>query len=299
MNNMNTPIRPPISIALVQALVKAQFPQWSHLPIEPVACSGWDNRTFHLGTNMSVRLPSAEGYASQPEKEYTWLPQLAPYLSMPISQPLALGKPSQEYPWNWSIHQWIEGESANSLLLSENQLETMALPLAEFLNELHTIPTKNGPTAGLHNYYRGAHPSVYDAEARSTITQLHHCIDKKAVMQLWEKAIDSQWENPPVWVHGDFSRGNILMKEEKVTAVIDFGCMGIGDPACDLVLAWTLFNYKSRSIFQSTLPLDENTWHRARGWALWKACLELKKCQDTESKEAIAQRHIINELLHG
>lgn len=286
-----------ITPSLVKMLIAEQFPTWSHLPIQPVASSGWDNRTFHLGKDMLVRLPSAEGYAAQPEKEQRWLPQLAPHLSLKIPESLGMGKPSEVYPWHWSIYRWIEGSSVNTLVLSDAQLENTARSLANFLNELHGVECHHGPLPGEHNYYRGAHPSVYDAETRTTITQLHHIIDEEAAMVLWEKAMASLWDKSLVWIHGDFASGNILMKQGEVVAVIDFGCMGIGDPACDLVIAWTLFKNDSRALFKSLLNLDDNTWTRARGWALWKACLELKKCNNMESTEAIKQRQIIDDLL--
>lgn len=285
-----------ITLQLIKELLFEQFPEWSDLPIRPVALSGWDNRTFHLGKDMLIRLPSAEDYALQPEKENKWLPRLSPHLSLKIPEPLTMGKPSHNYPWYWSIYRWIEGESANTLLLDDAQLEKMARSLGEFLNELHNIDVTGAPLPGSHNCYRGAHPSIYDVEARATIAQLHPVINQKKAVQLWERAIDSRWEINPVWVHGDFASGNILMKEGKVVAVIDFGCMSIGDPACDLVIAWTLFNNKSRNIFKSTVALDDNTWVRARGWALWKACLELKKCENLASVEAMRQRTIIDEL---
>lgn len=288
---------PTITVSLVKRLFSEQFPEWSHLPIQPVALSGWDNRTFHLGKDMLVRLPSAESYAAQPEKEQYWLPQLAPHLSLEIPEPLAMGKPSETYPWHWSIYRWIEGESVNTLILNDIQLENLAHALAKFLQELHRIDSIHGPLSGEHNYYRGAHPSVYDAEARTSITQLHHVIHEDAAMVLWEKAIASSWDKSPVWVHGDFATGNILMRNGEVVAVIDFGCMGIGDPACDLVIAWTLFKNESRALFKSLLNFDNNTWARARGWALWKACLELKKCHTMESIEALKQREIIEDLL--
>jgi aminoglycoside phosphotransferase (APT) family kinase protein len=290
-------MKPIITPSLVKTLISEQFPEWSHLVIQPVALSGWDNRTFHLGKDLLVRLPSAEGYATQPEKEQCWLPQLAPHLSLKIPEPLAMGKPSEIYLWHWSIYRWIEGSSVNTLVLNGAELENTARALANFLNELHRIESLHGPLPGEHNYYRGAHPSVYDAETRATITQLHPIIDEEAVMALWEKAIASSWDKSPVWIHGDFASGNILMKQDKVVAVIDFGCMGIGDPACDLVIAWTLFKNDSRALFKSLLNLDDNTWARARGWALWKACLELKKCNNMESVEAIKQRQIIADLL--
>lgn len=286
-----------ITLSLVIDLIAEQFPQWAHLPIRPVEFDGWDNKTFHLGDTMSIRLPSAEGYAAQVEKEQTWLPKLAPYLSCGIPEPIAMGCPSKNYPWNWSIYKWIDGESSNTLFINDVHLLLISEDLARFLNELHKIDIIGGPLPGAHNYYRGDHPSVYDAQTRSAITELQTMIDADRAMAVWEKAINSKWNKNPVWIHGDFASGNFLIKNNRLTAVIDFGCMGVGDPACDLVIAWTFLKNESRKVFRSHLNLEADTWARARGWALWKASFELVGFKDKADPEAVKQLQIINEIL--
>ncbi len=289
---------PEITLSLAKKLINTQFPQWSHLPISPVAYSGWDNRTFHLGKDMSIRLPSSEEYASQPEKEQRWLPLLAKHLPLPIPEPIALGNPSKEYPWNWSVYKWIEGDSANTLIIDDLDLQYIAFQLAQFLNELHKIDITDAPQSGLHNFYRGSHPSKYDTETRLSITQLKNIIDVEMTTAVWNRAMSSTWSDNHVWIHGDFSSGNFLINKRKVTAVIDFGCMSVGDPACDLVIAWTFFFGENRKVFQSNLNLDSNTWARARGWALWKACFELKKLKDKKSFDAEKQKKIIFDVIN-
>jgi aminoglycoside phosphotransferase (APT) family kinase protein len=286
-----------ISIALTAELVQQQFPRWSKLPIRPVELSGHDNRSFRLGDTMLIRLPSAKGYVEQVQKEQLWLPKLAPYLSFQIPKPIAMGKPNQNYPWNWSIYQWIDGYSANTKDIDDSHLEHIAIALAQFLKELHQIDSKDGPPAGPHNYYRGAHPSVYDAAAKADIATLKTIIDADNALAVWNKAIASKWHLPPLWIHGDFASGNILLNNNTITAIIDFGCMGVGDPACDLVIAWTFLNKKSRKIFKEHLDLDANTWARARGWALWKAGFELAGYADKTSVEALQKQQIISEVL--
>lgn len=241
---------------------------------------------------MSIRLPSAEKYAVQVQKEQKWLPILAPHLSFSIPDPIAQGNPSKSYPWKWSIYRWIEGESANTLAVDDIHLQLIALQLAQFLNELHKVDVTDGPLPGPHNFYRGDHPSVYDLETRSFIEK------SDRAMIVWEKAISSKWSYKPVWIHGDISSGNILLKGNKLVAVIDFGCMGVGDPACDLVIAWTFFRNESRKIFKEYIGLDPDTWARARGWALWKASFELVALKDKTSPEAMKQLQIINEILN-
>lgn len=286
-----------ITTQIARALIVEQFPQFAHLPIRSVDHGGNDNRTFHLGSEMSIRLPSAEGYERQVLKEQTWLPKIAPYLPLPIPQPVAMGMPSKIYPWNWSIYKWLEGESANSLELRDEHLETIALQLAQFLNEFHKFDAAGAPAPGLHNWWRAAHTSVYNAETKSLIEELKDFIDVAQARKLWQRAISSKWDRDPVWVHGDVASGNLLVKDNRLAAVIDFGCMGIGDPACDLTIAWTFFRGKSREIFKANMDLDEETWARARGWAMWKALYEISVLEDKSGPALAKQQQIIDAVI--
>lgn len=258
-----------IDVSLVRRLIASQFPKWKELPISPVATSGWDNRTFHLGKEMSVRLPSASEYELQVEKEHEWLPKLASALPLPISDPLTMGNPEHGYPWKWSIYRWLQGETAASGRIAN--LAEFAINLGNFLKALHQIDAIGGPCPGLHSFYRGGALSVYDNETRRCITALKDKIDARMAMEVWEKALSTSWKNQPVWVHGDISAGNLLVEGGKLSAVIDFGQLAVGDPACDLSINGTLFHGKSREDFQKTVHFDEGTWARARGWTLWKA----------------------------
>lgn len=287
-----------ITESLVTDLIAEQFPQWAHLPIEPVKFSGWDNKTFRLGSDMSMRLPSAQCYAAQVTIEQKWLPILAPRVSISIPTPLAMGQPCKDYPFNWSVYRWIEGDSANSLIIEDIYLQQIALDLSRFLNELHTIDISGAPVAGSHNFWRGGSLSVYDAETKLALAQLKDFIDVSRAAAVWQKALSSQWNNNPVWIHGDLSAGNILIQHNQLVAVIDFGCMAVGDPACDLVIAWTLLKNESRNLFKSQLNVDSDTWARARGWALWKALITLSSLKDKSNSDAMVQRRIVDEILH-
>jgi aminoglycoside phosphotransferase (APT) family kinase protein len=259
-----------IDAALVGRLVAAQFPQWAGLPLRPVA-GGWDNKTFHLGEAMTVRLPSAERYAAQAEKEQHWLPRLAPHLPLPIPAPIAIGAPAEGYPWPWSVYGWIEGQTAAVGRIDDPRRFGGAL--GGFLAALQRIDVTDGPAAGPHNFWRGGPVATYDAQTRAAITALGSRIDADAVTAVWEAALAATWRGPPVWVHGDVAAGNLLVRDGRLRAVIDFGCCGVGDPACDLAIAWTFLEGEGRAAFRATLPLDPGTWARGRGWTLWKALI--------------------------
>jgi aminoglycoside phosphotransferase (APT) family kinase protein len=284
-----------IDAALVKQLIGTQFPQWAELPIAPVENGGWDNRTFHLGDSMSVRLPSAPPYVAQVEKEHRWLPVLAPQLPLPIPAPLARGAPGAGYPWPWSIYGWLDGKPARAERIHD--LGRLAEDLARFLVALRKIDASNGPAAGAHNFHRGGSLTVYDTETRQAIVKLAGEIDTTAVTQVWDRALTTSWHGPPVWVHGDVAASNLLVNQGRLCAVIDFGCAGVGDPSCDLVIAWTFLDTASRHVFCSAIGLDPATWERARGWAIWKALITLVWHRDTNPAEAEKAIQVIRAVL--
>ncbi len=258
-----------IDTQLVQQLIADQFPEWSKLAITPVEFGGWDNKTFHLGPHMTVRLPSHVDYSQQVAKEQYWLPKLAPNLPLPISMPIAMGKPGRAYPLHWSVYKWLDGSTASIERIHD--LSQFAQALGKFLNALQQCDPRGGPEAGEQNFYRGASLSIYDAETREAIKDLEDQEYAAKTMEIWNLALASSWQHPPVWVHGDIAVGNLLVLNGQLSAVIDFGQLGIGDPACDLAIAWTLFTGASRYAFRDSLMVDNATWERGRGWALWKA----------------------------
>ncbi|WP_203705400.1 aminoglycoside phosphotransferase family protein [Asanoa iriomotensis] len=262
-----------IDVALVRELVAEQFPQWANLAVRPVAVGGNDNRTFHLGDEMSVRLPSAEGYVPSVEKEQRWLPVLAPHLPVPIPAPLAQGRPSAGYPWPWSVNRWLDGETARRDNIAD--LSAFAVELGEFLLALQGVDTAGEPAAGRHSFWRGASLTHYDDETRKAIAALDGRIDGAAATAEWDAALAAEWDGRPVWFHGDFAHGNILVRDGRLAAVIDFGTCGVGDPACDTVIAWTFLDTAARAAFRAALGVDDATWQRGRGWALWKALIVL------------------------
>ena len=259
-----------ITVDLAKKLIFEQFPQWSHLEIKPVKNSGHDNRTFHLGNDLTIRLPSGKEYEPQIQKEAKWLPVLAQPLSLPITAPVAKGKPTPEYPLAWSINRWLVGETVTH---TNVDLQKFAIELARFLKELEAINAENGPQAGAHNFYRGGDLAVYIEEFVQALTQLPAGPQRNHYQDIWTTALATKWEKKTVWVHGDIAVGNLLVNDGHLSGVIDFGILGTGDPACDLVMAWTFFDSKSRKAFKEEMGLDDTTWQRGKGWALWKALI--------------------------
>jgi aminoglycoside phosphotransferase (APT) family kinase protein len=287
--------QPDIEAPLVSRLVATQFPQWAHLPIKPVAVGGWNNKTFHLGERMLVRLPKAGRYAVQVEKEQLWLPRLAPCLPLPIPTPLALGTPDEGYPWPWSVYGWIEGETAASARIVDEP--GFATALAGFLAALQRIDSADGPPPGKHNFFRGGPLTTYDAQTRQAIAALGDRIDADAVTRVWDAAVGAAWNGPAVWLHGDFAAGNLLMTGGRLSAVIDFGTIAVGDPACDLSIAWTLLGRAGRDAFRAALPLDRGTWARGRGWTLWKALILLSGVADGHPRDVESAGRVLAEVL--
>jgi aminoglycoside phosphotransferase (APT) family kinase protein len=284
-----------INATLVKQLIRAQFPQWAELPVAPIENGGWDNRTFRLGDSMSVRLPTALTYVAQVEKEHRWLPVLRPHLPLPIPVPLGLGTPGAGYPWPWSIYGWLEGEPAHTGPIRD--VGRFAIDLAQFLVSLRGVDARSGPVAGTHNFHRGGSLTVYDAETRWSIGMLADEIDVAGVTEVWDEAVATSWQGAPVWIHGDVAETNLLVKEGRLNAVIDFGCAGVGDPSCDLVIAWTFLDPASRKKFRSAVALDPATWKRARGWAMWKALITLAQLGDTDPSKARKARQVIRDVL--
>lgn len=279
-----------ITVELVTQLMKEQFPEWQDLAIIPVAQSGHDNRTFHLGKDKSVRLPSGAAYAAQIEKEMKWLPIFKEKVSFAIPTPLAKGQPNDDYPYFWSINQWLTGEAlTDENVANQSQL---AKDLAQFLKELQAIDATKGPAAGAHNFYRGGDLKVYATETQAKLTEYQTLFPVEPLQQIWEEALQSQWKEQPVWVHGDVAVGNLLVEEGKLSAVIDFGILGVGDPACDYVMAWTYFDRQGAREFKAALNGDEETWQRAKGWALWKALISYNSEQPTSRMSLWAKKTI-------
>jgi aminoglycoside phosphotransferase (APT) family kinase protein len=285
-----------IDADLARRLVAAQFPQWAELAVRPVELDGWDNRTFRLGAELSLRLPSGDWYALQVDKEQTWLPRLAPHLPLPIPQPVARGEPGAGYPYPWSVYRWLEGEPASSAAVADRV--ALASSLAGFLRALQRIDARGGPAPGRHNFFRGGPLATYAEETERAIATLGGEVAVDAVRRVFDDALGARCEGEPVWVHGDVAAGNLLLRDGRLAAVIDFGSSAVGDPACDVVIAWTLFCGASRDAFRAASAADPATWSRGRGWALWKALITLVGDLERGDVAAVAaNRRVIDRVV--
>nr|WP_275587147.1 aminoglycoside phosphotransferase family protein [Micromonospora terminaliae] len=245
------------------------------MPVAAVPRQGWDNRTFRLGDHLVVRLPSAEGYVPGVAKEDRCLPELARHLPLPVPEPVATGAPGDGYPYPWSVRRWLPGDTLEAA--GEVDRPAVARDLGAFLTALRQAPTAGGPAAGGHSCFRGCHPSAYGDDVERALHALGHRVDTAACRDVWAHAQTSAWPGPPVWFHGDVAAGNLLVSGGRLSAVIDFGTCGVGDPACDLVPAWTWFAGNERKVFREAAGLTGDAWRRARGWALWKALITLAR----------------------
>ena len=263
-----------IDVGLVRGLLGGQCPRWADLPLERVRSAGTDNAIYRLGRAMAVRLPRRARTALTLEKEREWLPRLAPHLPLAVPAPLFNGAPAADSPWVWSVYRWLDGEDATNEGITD--LREAATRLARFVDALQRIDATDGPPPGEHNFHRGVALEARDAEVRSSLARLQDEIDASAVIAAWEAALGApNWQAPAVWIHGDLDARNLLVRHGSLTAVIDFGSVGVGDPACDVMVAWKVFSADTRTIFRAALSVDDATWARGRGWALSQAVAAL------------------------
>lgn len=282
-------------VSLVGRLLAAQFPQWADFSIEPVHSAGTDNAIYRLGVDMAVRLPRIHGATGPLDKEHRWLPRLAPHLPLAIPVPLAKGRPGEGYPWHWSVYRWLEGEAAAIERIADQR--PAATDLALFVAALQRIDPTGGPLAVEHNL-RGVPLAMRDTHTREAIAALHDLFDADALTTAWDAALQApEWDRAPVWFHGDLLPGNLLVDWGGLSAVIDFAGLGVGDPACTLMIAWALFSGESRDAFRAALAVDDATWARGRGCALSWAVIFIPYYLETNPVGVAVARRTIDEVL--
>jgi aminoglycoside phosphotransferase (APT) family kinase protein len=279
--------------ALMRRLLAGQFPQWADLPIAAVASYGTDHDIYRLGDHLAARLPRIAWATDQAGKEAEWLPKLAPHLPLAVPVQLAQGRPAEGYPFDWSVYKWLPGENANGTI---KNLDQAAVDLAEFVRALRQVDTTGAHPRPPRR--RGAPLAELDEQVRRSIAQLGDRIDGDATLRSWEESFNTPaWHGGEVWVHGDLLPGNLLVVDGRLSAVIDFGGLNVGDPACDLQPAWNLFAGDSRRRFRVELDVDDASWLRGRGWALYQAVSALPYYWDTNPGMIRQASHALAEVL--
>ncbi|MFE5481218.1 aminoglycoside phosphotransferase family protein [Streptomyces sp. NPDC056527] len=252
-------------VDLVRRLIAAQFPQWAELPVAQVASAGTDNDMFRLGDAMVVRLPKTADNARSVVKEQRWLPHLAPHLPLPVPVPLGAGAPGEGFDSPWSVYGWLDG--ANAFDAPIGDLAHAAVELGRFGAALRGVDAADGPKS-----FRGGHVTEWTGDYIDRAVRdlgADGTVDGAAAAEAWESVLRlPQWDGAPVWVHGDLLPGNLLTREGRLSAVIDFGGVGTGDPACDMMAGWTLLTAETRPLYREAARVDDATWARGRGWAL-------------------------------
>ncbi|MFI9160654.1 aminoglycoside phosphotransferase family protein [Kitasatospora aureofaciens] len=281
-----------IDEALVRRMVAAQFPHWAALPVELVDSAGTSNAMYRLGEDLVVRIPRIPGAAEDIAKEHTWLRRLAPELPVAVPAPVGLGEPVDGCPGQWSVLRWLEG--ANPVAGHVSQPELLASDLAAFATAMHRVDPAGGPAS-----YRSETLTERDAAVRRAVAALTGAVDVEAVTSLWHTAPAAPGHpGPPVWIHADLQPGNLLVDGRgRLSAVIDFGCAGLGDPAVDLIPAWYVLPAPVRDAFRTAVGADDAQWARGRGWALSVALMELSYYRETNPRMARTARYVIGELL--
>lgn len=252
-----------IDEALVRLLLADQFPDWADRPLSRVEPAGTENAIFRLGDDLALRLARRNGPIEPGGKERDWLPRLAPLVPVEIPVPVAQGRPTGHYPWFWDVYRWVEGKTVP---VGEIDAIQAARDLARFVAALQQVGTAGAPPG------RGIPLAERDEDIRYWLARF----DDPYVTAQWERALAaSPWNGAPVWHHGDLDARNWLVRDGRITGVIDWGAMGVGDPACDVMVAWKLHSSVARDTFREALPTDDATWERARGWVLSQAVAAL------------------------
>ncbi|PAZ09654.1 phosphotransferase [Streptomyces sp. SA15] len=255
-----------LDAALVGRLVADQFPEWAELPVRLVESAGTDNAMYRLGEDMVVRLPRLPGGARQIDEEHRWLPLLAPHLPLAVPVPLAKGEPGRGYGLRWGVYRWLDGDNAYDVPIVE--VADAAVRLGRFVAALRRVDATGGRPSFRGGPVGGGGRDEY---VRTAIRDLSAdgIVDATLATAAWEDILRlPQWDGEPVWLHADLLPGNLVAEDGRLTAVIDFGGLGVGDPAADVMPAWSLFGAETRPLFREAVDVDDMTWARGRGWAL-------------------------------
>lgn len=254
---------------LVVTLLREQAPHLANLRVRPSDAQGSSNAVFRLGDAYAVRLPRSEDYAADLLNETEWLPHLGPWLTAPVPEVVFAGQASEIFPHRWAVMSWLSG--GLPVDLDAEQQWAFAVSLGEFLRSLHSVDT-HGLASGAGRWgYRCGEPVTdeIDAWAERAADRLRDLFDPAQVRRTWQlvREVPAASE-PPCWVHTDVSAENTLVRPDgRLAGVIDFGAVGVGDRAVDLLYAWSLFEAPAREALRTASGADDATWARARAWA--------------------------------
>jgi aminoglycoside phosphotransferase (APT) family kinase protein len=279
-----------IDVALVQQLVAEQFPDRAGRVIREVQSTGTVNAIYRVGEDVYARLPRVAAWQADLRREAQWLPWLAERLSLPIPEPIGEGRPNASYPFAWALYRWMHGEPYTDESIEDEA--RAARDLAGFVLELRRLEPSGAPLAGRRPLRE------LDAATRAAIEAGRSLIDASAALAAWDDAVESAvWEGEPVWIHADLLRPNILTCAGSISVIIDFGAAGVGDPAADVIAAWSVFGPVGRKEYRSALHVDDETWRRARGFALHQAVIAIPYYAETNPRFAALARRTIEQVL--
>jgi aminoglycoside phosphotransferase (APT) family kinase protein len=284
----------------VRRLVSAQLPHLADLPVTPVAEAGTDHRLFRLGDDLVARMPKISWSAGHAARDAEWLPRLAPSLPLTLPAPVAVGEPDDGYPFQWSVVPWLRGAAVADPLdpaATPNVIfDVAAVQLGEFVTALRGIDRAGGPTK--EGGDRGGQLSQRDDDVRKAIADCGDRIDGPAALKAWDRVLEAgDAERPGAWIHGDLLPGNLIAEGNRLTGVIDWGALGVGDPAVDLMPAWMLFSGRSRETFREAAGLDDAAWERGRGWLLIMSTFALPYYWDRWPEFALASQRRIEAII--
>ncbi len=279
-----------VDLSLVRRLLADQFPHLRREPVAILESTGTVNAICRIGQDLYARLPRVAAWAESLSRELTWLPRLAPHLSLSVPTPIGQGRPTAAYPFAWAIYTWLDGSPYSDELVTEER--QTALDLADFIQQLRSIDAEGAPRAGR------APLAELDQITRSAIVGSRDSIDAEIAIAAWEQSLEApRWSGKPLWIHSDLLRPNLLLEDGKLSAVIDFGGVGAGDPAADIIAAWSVFGKAGREAFRRALGVDDDTWRRARGYALHQASMIIPYYRKTNPSFVDSAIRTVREVL--